>query len=163
MGKLTDEQIIKAFELCINLDLDNCPTCCYFDSSEENEWCSEKLFASVLDLINRQKARYEYETERLSHYMKMLDYSIEERNKLRAEIKKLNALYNDAQNNCFGSLTLIHRLKNKAHNAKCDGIKEFWSRLKEISYLPNLSITGEYVIDVSDGDNLVKEMVGDNE
>lgn len=42
-----------------------------------------------------------------------------------------------------------------------DGITEFWRSLKEQAYIPNLSLTGEYVIDVSDGENIVKEMVGE--
>ena len=39
-----------------------------------------------------------------------------------------------------------------------DVIKEFAERLKEQSYIPNLSCTGEYIVDVSDIDNLVKEL-----
>ena len=46
---------------------------------------------------------------------------------------------------------------------QAEAIKKFWESLKEIAYLPNLSITGEFVVGVRDGDDLVKEMVGDAE
>ena len=62
----------------------------------------------------------------------------------KAEIERLTTMHSEM---CIG----MKRLKSEA-------IKEFWASLKEIAYLPNLSITGEYVIDISDGDNLVKEM-----
>lgn len=52
----------------------------------------------------------------------------------------------------------LDNLYKTADEIKSEAIKEFWNKAKEQSYVPQLSLTGNYVIDVIDGDNLVKEM-----
>ena len=114
---ITDEQIIKAFELCINLDLDNCPTCCYFDSSEENEWCSEKLFASVLDLLNRQKA------ENAELQLKI--------NELEIELKAMRGAANSYKAEVESSQMAFDTMKRWAKEAEVRATKEVAKKLKE--------------------------------
>ena len=50
-NKLTDEQIIKALEIC-NAESGSCIGC----SLRKLDGCVKQLQISVLDLINRQKA-----------------------------------------------------------------------------------------------------------
>ena len=86
---MTDEDVVKALECCIDTDI---LKSCKELGCPLKKHCRKDVDAldkACLDLINRQKADYKQETERLAHYMKMLDYSIEERNKLRAEVKRL--------------------------------------------------------------------------
>ena len=51
---MTDEQIIKALEICNNLKLD-CLGCAYFHDPH----CDETLCVDALSLIKRQKAEIE--------------------------------------------------------------------------------------------------------
>ncbi len=56
---MTDNEIIKAFEICYISDADGdlCGDCCFHDSSPCT--CSKELLKHVFDLINRQKAEIE--------------------------------------------------------------------------------------------------------
>ena len=79
MKKLTDEEIIKAAECCIRSTSSNdcenlnCPAyqdlgCYFMDRSTEYypESLIQEIGKSVLDLINRQKARIKELEERIS-------------------------------------------------------------------------------------------------
>ena len=72
----------------------------------------------------------------------------------KAEIERLT----DSNRRLRDDMRMMLNNHNGNDQIRAEAIKEFWASLKEIAYLPNLSITGEYVIDISDGDNLVKEM-----
>lgn len=52
---MTDEQIIKALECCMQGN--NCGGCCPYDDEDDTcEECTSKLARDALSLINRQKA-----------------------------------------------------------------------------------------------------------
>ena len=53
---MTDNEIIKALELCATLDSRNCKKCPCREICKENDGTLTKL---ILDLINRQKAEIE--------------------------------------------------------------------------------------------------------
>ncbi len=55
-NKLTDNEIIKAFECCKENRLDKCLEC---PAGKVYEYCSQKIFDDALDLINRQNAEIE--------------------------------------------------------------------------------------------------------
>ena len=66
---MTDNEIIKALELCATLDSNNCKKCPCREICNENDGTLTK---SVLDLINRQKAELEkltYEVDSLNAYV----------------------------------------------------------------------------------------------
>ena len=50
---MTDNEIIKALECCVNADCENCPSKTICDSD------TERFVVKVFDLINRQKAEIE--------------------------------------------------------------------------------------------------------
>ena len=50
---MTDNEIIKALECCVNADCENCPSKTICDSD------TERLVVKVFDLVNRQKAEIE--------------------------------------------------------------------------------------------------------
>ena len=56
---MTDNDIIKALELCIENDIfeRNCDNCKYSDNHSN---CMDNLFADVLKLINRQRTEIEH-------------------------------------------------------------------------------------------------------
>ena len=57
----------------------------------------------------------------------------------------------------------LEELAEAIEEIESEAIKEFAERLKELSYLPNLSLTNMEVVDISEIDNLVNEMTeGDN-
>ena len=61
---MTDEQIIKAYERCFTLGFDEstCYECPFYTATAK---CTEDLRDSVLDLINRQKAKIENEINQI--------------------------------------------------------------------------------------------------
>lgn len=93
---ITDEQIIKALEICLS-DLD-CPKCPYVDY-EGDEFCSIKMLKDVLDLINRQKAN----AEGLTNAVKFLN---EQLSSVKAEaVKEFAEAYKDQIEDCTGMFT----------------------------------------------------------
>lgn len=180
--KLTDEEIVKALECCINGNI--CSECALSAGN-----CNEKVaMAFALDLINRQKAEID-DLERIvgmmdnrKYYRKFVDevYRKEVGNELsdpdfdyiyqlyfdqKAEIEKWKAL---AENGA-SAIDTNNRLVQKFAEIKTEAIKEFGKRLKSrindsvFNYWNNN--TGGYYLaeDVPDEiDNLIDEMVGDN-
>ena len=100
----------------------------------------------ALDLIKRQNE----EIERLRQPMLLI-----ESNKL-SEKELINAMKMGKVGIISVGESSVKRIDEEGIKTKA--IKEFAERLKEISYIPNLSLTGEKIIDLSDIDNLVKEM-----
>ena len=75
---MTDNEIIKALELCATLDSDNCKKCPCREICKENDGTLTKL---TLDLINRQKAeneRLEKELMKCKLEKEMLYQTVEE-------------------------------------------------------------------------------------
>ena len=134
---MTDNEIIKALELCRN-ENGICSDCPYSDDYTN---CNTRIAKDVLDLINRQKA----EVEKLQEYYKMYYDRMREIKELQDEVEH--------------SSYKISLFDETIKTAKSEAIKEFAERLKghaEPQY-PWL-----YTVDVDFIDNLVKEMVGDN-
>lgn len=137
MNKLTDEEIVKALECCIDCKCKECP--CYKNIDGEMR-CTEIDEEQILDLIKRQKAEIKLLTEKLEALGDPLQdahYKIAEQ---QAEIERLKAR-NDELN-----------AMNKA--ASIEAIKEFAEKLKD--YHKNYE--GFCVVDDDDIDDLVAEM-----
>ena len=139
---LTDNEIIKALEICLN-ETDICNECPYEFDDCLNEDGTSRLMQNALDLINRQKTEIE---------------------RLQDEIGSLNKAYpctvkmNDY---CLVYARSLDDYDNLIGDISVEGIKEFWQILKRKAFGiidPDSSIK---VVDVADGDNLVKEMVGE--
>lgn len=128
---MTDNEIIKVLEDYKNSKI----------LQTENGVIS---IGDILNLINRQKA----ENEKLNIEIQAMRGVA---NSYKAEVERLQKAIKVQD-------IMIEQQDYKIEAIKSEAIKEFAERLKEISYLPNLSLTGEYVVDMSDIDNLVKEM-----
>ena len=110
--KFTQEQIIKALECCINDDCDNCPN--GFGNCERN------LAELSLDLIHRLKTRivrYQLKNTNQRNALASLNKKVAEQ---KAEIERLDALWNSAQDNNFNILGLLHKMRKELQTAKED-------------------------------------------
>jgi DNA repair exonuclease SbcCD ATPase subunit len=173
---MTDAEIIKALEYCKNQGfVSKCCECRYKNSSG----CVELLITDALDLINRQKAEIERLNTALDMAMKFHSEAADERDSANAEIERLEteyeSVYEQARADILGNMadggTSCHWC---IEQHKAEAIKEFAERLKaecrQDRYAIQTStkfgvVDKQYlrVVDESDIDNLVKEMVGDTE
>ena len=138
--KLTDELVIKALECCKSFDdlraCYKCPALENGDCSNGKVYISNFILDKALDLINRQKAEIE-------------------------ELKEVTT------NTINTSIEFGLDKENQINTAKAEAIKEFWSKRKtHTRKMKSSDFGGEFwdkAVLVEDGDNLVKEMVGDTE
>ena len=138
---MTDNEIIKAFEICYISDADGdlCGDCCFHDSSPCT--CSKELLKHVFDLINRQKA----------------------------EIERLNAMVAAAED-YLHPLPFKTAYDEEIQKAKSEAIREFVEKLKEKashetyhdSYGSEKFSYTISTVDFDDIDQTVDEMDGDN-
>ena len=139
---MTDNEIIKALKkhsmgLCSNCKVEKTTLC---------NNCISEIERNALDLINRQQAQ-------LADERAKIEICAETISRQDAEIERLN-------NNISAMATT---LSNSAKETKAEAIKEFAERLKANSqWLPLTAIPDSFVT-VSNIDNLVKEMVGEDE
>ena len=131
--KLTDEQIIKALEIC-NAESGSCIGC----SLRKLDGCVKQLQISVLDLINRQKAEIE---------------------RLEAEINESNEADREAELHALTESKESAKLFCEAINhAKSEARKEFATFLKN---LINRDLYHSGRIIIKKIDKLLKEMEGE--
>ena len=134
--RIYDNEIIKALEHCKRPagkhDCENCP---YVLS---RGMCTTNMLNDTIDLINRQKA----EIDELQLKISSCNAEIEKFHKIADRLKSANAT----------------KYSNGYQVGYTKAIKEFAERLKELSYLPNLSLTNMEVVDIAIINNLVKEM-----
>jgi hypothetical protein len=162
---MTDNEIVKALGCCLSSDdliaCWKCPAvkldiCC--DGSSK---ISNGITNKVIDLINRQKAELEKKDIEI-------DILIKKKEALRDEIQDLTAAVERlTEENIILSQkrTNLIEIVNSYERGRAEAIKEFWSKLKTHSRkMQSSDFSGEFwdrAILVEDGDNLVKEMVGD--
>lgn len=143
---MIDNEIIKALSICSN-ENGICSECPYSDDYTN---CNTRIAKDALDLINRLQAKVIKEQNKNSKLRN-------ERNRLQAEIERLNKVYQANQQ-------LINALNKSYFLAKAEAYKEFAERLKE-------NINKRFVEDntmiyrcvhIKDIDNLLKEMAGED-
>ena len=149
-NKLTDEQIIKAFEICYGIDeVLGCTSCPLYDEEDFCQRGDMSLEEKVFDVYNRQKA----EKEALINAQETLQKHIAE---IKAEVELYKRLYEDLKDE---HCDLISRIKT----TKSETRKEFADRLKEkAKYFYCKKDNGFYeecsLIETDIVDNLLKEM-----
>ena len=133
--KLTDNEIIKAWECCMD-EMGCTKGCPCFNPKAKGSHCTvakklelEKL---TLDLINRQKAEIE---------------------RLKEKVTRWKENYESSQVVVGDFREIINKQAEKLKTAKAETIKEFAERLKKNE--------GRRGVPIGTIDNLVKEMVGD--
>ena len=126
---MTDEQIIKALEVCASKEI-RCNECPF------DEGCANYEIKYLLDLINRQKA----EIEKLNIEFKAMRDSA---NSYKAEVERLKKHIQDG---------VEFEIEYNIKEIRAEAIKEFWERVRRYA------IDMGYVHVTVFGDNLVKEM-----
>ena len=183
---MTDNEIVKALEICANEETDLCTDCpCLVDDCCTGYHYRENFVTMVLDLINRQKAeldgqdveimRLKHEIERLQQLQKptgaggfkvengKVVYYSDMLNGYRHEYKDLDEIVKELNlymHTDYKNIELISHYKGKLQTTKAEAIKEFAGRLKEKK--TNIEVMRMPFLN-RDIDNLVKEMVGDND
>ncbi len=148
---LTDNEIMKAFEICYTGDEEDCLNCPFCDEDGE---CMDKGDSKLLEevgyLLNRQKAEIERLEEKSRGDDKLLNDRVQE---AVNSVSKANQKYVDALEKAFNNK--VAELKS----AKREATKEFAERLKEKCHLQQ-NKCGDFtkLITFEDVDNLVKEM-----
>ena len=137
---MNDNEILKALECCANEQ--GCENCPANPHRGNYGFCTPPLIRAAFDLVTRQRAkieRFEKENHEKFNKWKILDNRTKQR---YAE------LYEEAK-----------------AVVRAEAIKEFAERLKEQKYQSSDWSRGEhpFVVEESDIDELVQEMVGDED
>ena len=128
--KFTDEEIIEIAKDCCS-ESPHCINCPFDEDTITADECMGKLVDELqhrLTSCNSENAELKAEIEKF--------------HKIADRLKSANAT----------------KYSNGYKVGYTKATKEFAERLKELSYLPNLSLTNMEVVDISEIDNLVKEM-----
>ena len=135
---MTDNEIIKALECCINGD--GCVGCPLID----DEICTDNLRKYPLDLIKRQKAE--------------IDILIRKKNKLQDEVAEKDAEIERLTRERDFYKAPSSELARGVEQIKTEAIKEFAERLKKKAFKPLGTWFNEKVVTENCIDSLVKEM-----
>ena len=151
MNKLTDNEIVKALECCIDCKCKECP--CYKNIEGEKR-CTEIDEEEILDLINRLKAQKKELDEKLIIQKGLIDTQ-------KAEIERL-------QKECICLEEQRNAYKDIVDTCETGAIKEFAERLKIEAFECDVSFgygkeCYQQAVAVIEIDNLVKEMTEVNE
>ena len=148
--KLTDSEIIKAFECCyLSKPCEECPL---KDEKDKEGPCFDGDIYALPRMMVELNNRLQRENEKNEKIIRLADKTIETAN---AEIERLKT----AQ---FQFISNINAYKEKLKTAKAEAVKEFAERLKN-EYAKGMNWFKKkesYYVDVGDIDNLLKEMVG---
>lgn len=139
--KLTDNEIVKALECCMN---GHCDDDCPF--RETREHC-HNLDSLILDLINRQKAKVEYYKKNRDKYQDDVMFLSKQVDELQAENERLIK-----ENHWFADIgKLYSEIKAEAYKECIDMVKKKGVKV------------GVDEICIFEGtlDNLLKELVGE--
>lgn len=165
MTELTNDEIIKALECCI------ADPCERYVLLKRGLTARKVVFQATLDFINRQQAEIErlklFEKKVIEPVVANLEENLRlenENNELKTQIERLRAknkkLLQKLRKTSFRTIEqhnefVQQRLKDciKARNR---AMEEFWEKLKSQSTMD------KRIISVETGDNLLKEMVGEN-
>ena len=165
---MTDNEIIKAFECKAGKYSGTGGKCFNCKYHYGNYICkSNEIFRDALDLINRQKAEIEKKDIEIDILIRKKEALKDEVSELRAEVERLKEnnqkLYEEMAERQKEEVAIAKRM------GKSEAIKEFWGKLRKSIKQSvedawhgdgNGIYDAECVLD--DGDNLVKEMAGDD-
>ena len=135
VGKITDSEIIKAFEWLKTKTKEHCKQC-HYKNSEVCDICVPGKLKLVFDYYDHLQA----ENERLKKTLKVQGERLAEERGQKYE-----------------QIMIISKLKEQLETAKAEAVTEFAERLKEKG---RNSLGNQFVIGWID--NLLKELVGDD-
>ena len=163
---MTDKEIIKALECCVDEDCDNCP-------NRSGIFCIVKIESYALDLINRQQEQLEATISGQKTLQKALAEKGREVAELNSDLKLLKNNYEHLKTNFDETVEKNKRLRDKVVGLTAEkdsliktfgecqerAVKDFAERLKKECLIDR----GYEILQEGTIDNLVKEMAGDTE
>jgi FtsZ-binding cell division protein ZapB len=161
---MTDNEIIKALEICIkSITYYECEKCPYYDDENEPLICTGNLLTDALDLINRLQARVEYYKNNRDKYQDDVMYLSKLCDELQAENERLE----EKQEKCF---YCTEQANKKIGEIKAEAYKEVFEKVENMlwqmktEYLQqgNTEYASALVITHTKLQNLSKELVGDS-
>lgn len=129
---MTDDEIKKALECCIE---GKCQLCPLYDNDTIADNCPTGVLRLCLDLINRKQADIE---------------------RLQKEVEVKDKIY---QRNTGLREKRIFDLMDELKTAKAEAIKELIDMIQDKSFMDQLSMDGEKIVYMKDIDNLGQEMI----
>jgi chromosome segregation ATPase len=112
---MTDKEIIKALECCMYCNCKECP--CYV---KEIDRCKEIDEKEIFNLINRLKGesnKYRNQSQAQKAELTRLYKQVTEQ---KAEIERLNDLFDSAQDNNFIAMHLLLKMRKKFNRQKVE-------------------------------------------
>lgn len=103
---MTNNEIIKALECCLNEDCNNCPNCC-------GCYCIENLMSYAFDIINRQQEQLEATIAGQKTLQKALAEKDREVAELNSDLKLLKNNYEHLKTNFDETVEKNKRLRDK--------------------------------------------------
>lgn len=155
--KLTDEEIIKAYEFCLNNK--NCIGCIADKNSKSGEFDCKLKPQDIIDVFNRLQAENEKQTAKFPFYNELFKaYECPSCHK--------RIIYNKSGYCGLCGQKIDWRVEYQEENwtdidvkiAKAEAYKEFADMLKKHSYFEHKQVVAVELID-----NLLKELVGDSQ
>ena len=140
---MTDNEIIKALEICLPLGSD-CSLCPLLEETH----CYDHLLSEVLDLFNRQKAEIEKKDTELDILIRKNETLKDENFELSAEVERKTTECERLE------IYMDELVKQKLNQAKAEAIKEFAERLKGLPSVFNC----EYEFFHCELESLAKEL-----
>lgn len=110
-------EIVKALECCRDCNCRECPACRIIDGGIH---CTEIDEEEILDFINRLKAernKYKIKAQNQKGHLAGLNKQVA---KQKAEIKKLNDLFDSSQDNSFNAIHLLYEMREKFNRQKVE-------------------------------------------
>lgn len=154
---IKDADVMNALECCAKSKCKECSFNRLFDT--KRIFCTMRLSENAFKLIKRLKGesnKYRNQAQAQKGELTRLYKQVTEQ---KAEIERLQTTGGEAVS-CFTRMESLYKIKcEELEAAKSEAIKEFWKMLKSKAFGiidPDSSIK---VVDVADGDNLVKEVV----
>ena len=168
MNKLTDNEIVKALECCIDCKCKECP--CY-KNIEGEMYCTEIDEEEILDLINRQQAEIEKLNKARQKQAVFLGEEREQKYELIDKLSKANTeieRLTDSNRRLRDDMRMMLNNDNGSDQIRAEAIKDFAERLKIEAFECDVSFgygkeCYQQAVAVIEIDNLVKEMIEVNE
>ena len=155
---MTDNDVIKAMECCIENDLDDCAECLYLYKECDGN-CIDRLLRDALDLINRLKDENSNLTSDLTSLQRDLTSAKAENERLQKESDRRHYTLQ-----CYAlQYGTVKDQTEVINKAKAEAVREFADKLKCYAksgkgYLGR----AYYSVAVADIDNLLEEMEKEN-
>ena len=172
MNKLTDTEIVKALECCLDISPSTCKNCSLFNVTNSTMVCFKIAIKFALDLINRQKAIIE-KSEKVEHFAdKTIETANAEIENLKVENQSLRSAANSLKMHYEKAQAEIERLKESLNIELENFATEYDNKIKAKAYkeciekikalFPSYNEPYQYWEIHEGADNLLKELMGEN-